>query len=304
MRFLLFIVGILAVAPAFAEDLSLGSAISKTRASCSGIAGELNHIKTMAGINTAITGVGTAAAGGALAAGIAKQKADRLAEEIAKQLDSIDDMSDAEFLALLGKLAEYKENKEQALKDAQAEAEQKSKKLGNARTGLMAGNTAANIAGTAIAATNRADGDLMKKFSECVDAANALGAAIGQGRLDGAEESQLAQAKKIQDTCAKLNLADLEKLNKRATGAMVSSGIGIATGASGTITSAVANTDKTRADDSDSGKQKEKNLNIASNVLAGVSAGASLAATVFNATQIAMAKKLIAAAEECEEAIK
>ena len=77
------------------------------------------------------------------------------------------------------------------------------------------------------------------------------------------------------------------------------SGVGAATGLAGTITSGVANTDATRED-----ADKSKSLNTASNVLAGVTTAASLTATVFNATQIAAAKRIIEVAEQCEEALK
>ena len=96
-------------------------------------------------------------------------------------------------------------------------------------------------------------------------------------------------------------ISDIEKINKRASGATVSSSIGAATGLAGTITSGVANSDNVR---NSADNDKEKNLNKASNVLAGVTTAASLTATVFNATQISAAKRVIETAELCEEAIK
>lgn len=62
----------------------------------------------------------------------------------------------------------------------------------------------------------------------------------------------------------------------------------------------MANSDKVRNDNTDSGKQKEKNLNTASNVLAGTTTVASAAATVFNATQISAIKRVVSVAEKCE----
>jgi hypothetical protein len=41
------------------------------------------------------------------------------------------------------------------------------------------------------------------------------------------------------------------------------------------VTSALANSKKVRGDDSDKGKIKEKNLNLVSNIMAGVTAGTS-----------------------------
>ena len=61
---------------------------------------------------------------------------------------------------------------------------------------------------------------------------------------------------------------------------------------------------KTRNDNSDSGKQKEKNLNTASNVLSVGATAASVTATVFNATQIAAIKKVAKVSEACTGVLK
>ena len=66
----------------------------------------------------------------------------------------------------------------------------------------------------------------------------------------------------------------------------------------------MSNTDATRNDNSDAGKLKEKNLNTASNVLAGASTVASAMATVFNATQISAIKKAASVAEKCTRVLK
>ena len=52
-----------------------------------------------------------------------------------------------------------------------------------------------------------------------------------------------------------------------------------------------------------SGKQKEKNLNTAANVMAGGATVASGVATIFNATQIGAIKRAVNIAAECEEAL-
>ena len=66
----------------------------------------------------------------------------------------------------------------------------------------------------------------------------------------------------------------------------------------------MANTDKTRDDNTEAGKQKEKNLNVTANILSGTTAVASGVATVFNATQISAIKKVSAVAEKCTEVLK
>ena len=81
------------------------------------------------------------------------------------------------------------------------------------------------------------------------------------------------------------------------------SSIGTATAGAGTITSALANSKKVRNDDSEDGKKKEKNLNTASNILAGVTMGTSGASTALSAVQISKAKKDSEMAEKCESAL-
>ena len=98
----------------------------------------------------------------------------------------------------------------------------------------------------------------------------------------------------------------MSKIDNRAKGAMISSVVGATTGLAGTITSATANTDKTRnrSNNTDSGKQKEKNLNTAANVLSGVTTAASATATGFNAAQISAIKKVAEVAEKCTGVLK
>ena len=81
------------------------------------------------------------------------------------------------------------------------------------------------------------------------------------------------------------------------------SGIGTATAGAGTITSAIANFKKVREDDSEKGQKKEKGLNLASNILAGVTMGTSATSMVLSATAI-KAKKDSKMAEECEAVLK
>jgi len=114
----------------------------------------------------------------------------------------------------------------------------------------------------------------------------------------------MLDADKIVTACSEYNNVDIKPINNRAKGAMISSIVGAATGVAGTVTSAVANTDATRNDNTDSGKQKEKNLNTAANVLAGASTVASATATVFNATQISAIKNVVNVAQKCEGALR
>jgi hypothetical protein len=64
----------------YSMDLSLDAALVNVINNCAGISDELNDMKKMAGINTAVTGVGTLAGGGATAVGFVKVGVDKKAE--------------------------------------------------------------------------------------------------------------------------------------------------------------------------------------------------------------------------------
>lgn len=306
----------LIVLPAFGETTDLDQAISNARISCNGISDYLATMKTKAGINTAITGVGTVAGGGALGTGLSKNKLDTEIENLEIQIEKlkkertekaaqyvqIKDM--AEFNKQLDDFVESYSLLEQSEEELNENVE-KSLKLGNWRTGLLATNTATNVAGAIVAGTNKAEDALEIKVKNCISVVETLATVRFQARLKGnADEGLLDTAQRIINSCSQWQEVDLSKITDRAKGATISSGIGAGVGLAGTITSASANSNKIRNDNSISGKQKEKNLNTAANVLAGGAAGASGVATIFNATQISAVKKVSEIATKCEEALK
>ena len=294
-----------------ADVLPLDDALRATYTACVGIDEELSDLKKMAGINTAVTGVGTGLGVGATVVGIVKASKDDEAEELAKLIKELHELEDGKAeptdAEVQSFLKEFETSYDSAIKDlitAQAkldELNKQSKKLGNWRTGLMAGNTATNIAGTIIAGNNKVDDDLQTQIDNCKLAVKNLRDSIMQAKFNGEDVSE---ANTIADACKEYDYVDISPINKRAKGAMISSVVGATTGLAGTVTSAVANTDATRNDNTDAGKQKEKNLNTASNVLAGASTVASATATVFNATQINAIKKVATVAEKCTGVLK
>ena len=276
---------------AVANDFDI--AIKDTISKCSNISNELSDLKRMAGINTAITGVGTAAATGATIVGIVKSSVDKELRDILAKVDK--DAKNPpknppadEALSVYDKHISSDDNRPDA-----DTLSRKSKSLGHWRTGLMGGATVTNVAGAVIAGNNRVDGDLQLRIDACIKSVDTLKHAIAQARIDKTDTSR---ASKIAAACGEWQYADLSVINNRARGAMISSIVGATTGAVGTITSASANSDGVRAGD----EQKEKNLNAASNVLAGGTAVAGGVATIFNATQIAAVKKIVKIADECE----
>ena len=299
---------------AFASD-DLRAAIENARAACGGISNELSHMKTMAGINTAITGVGTVAGGVALGTGVAKVKVDQQVDELEatlnrlRQLASTQVVEQPTVLAFSGAVQGGVGNsgvfdRGTNIADVESELARKtkqSKNLGNWRTGMLATSTATNIAGAVIAGNNRVKGDLKGRINECLNAVKTLSDVRMQVHVAGSYGGvEMARAENIVRACGAWSTVDLTSINSKSTGATVASGVGAGLGLAGTITSASANSDSVRAGDS----QKEKNLNTASNVLAGGTTVASGVAVVFNATQIGAIKRAANVADECEEALK
>lgn len=288
---------------------ALDAAIDNVRQNCGNISGELNHMKTMAGINTAVTGVGTVAGGAGLATGIAKSSVDSEIEQLRKEIEELKKSRGdvpIEHLEIENKAVFERQVAEfiasyQAKEQELSAAEKKSKTLGNVRTGMLATSTATNIAGTVIAANNRVDNDLQAKINACKMSVKELSNAQMHARAsDTATADELVRAAQIVRACGAWDTVDLSSINKKSTGAAVSSGVGAALGVAGTITSASANSNSVRNGDRD----KEKSLNNAANVLAGGTTVASGAAVIFNATQISAIKRAASAADECEGALK
>ncbi len=294
-----------------ADGVSLDDALRATYVACVGIDESLTELKKMAGINTAVTAVGTATGVGATVVGIVKAKKD---SEIENLEDLIKELQDLEQ----GKPEPTKAEREKFLKDFNdsyttavteirqykekvEKLNQQSKSLGNWRTGLVATSAVTNVAGAVIAGNNRVNDDFSAQIDNCKSAVENLRNAMNQARFNGQDITEAAQ---IADACGEFEYVDISKINNRAKGAMISSIVGSVTGVAGTITSASANSNSVRNDNSDAGKQKEKNLNTAANVLSGMTAAASGVATVFNATQISAIKKVADVAEKCTGVLK
>ncbi len=290
-------------------NTDLTAAIENVRTTCGNISAELSDMKKMAGITTAVTGVGTVAGGVALGTGLAKANVDKEIEELESQIarliaergdvpiEHLQIEDEALFKRQVNEFIAYYQAKEQEI----SVAEQKSKNLGNWRTGTLAAATATNIAGAVMSGTNRVKGDLKQQIDECLVSVKTLSNIRMQARIDGsANDTELARAENIIRACDAWSTVDITSINNRSKGATVSSGIGAGLGLAGTITSASANSKDVRDGDSD----KEKNLNTAANVLAGGTTATSLSATIFNATQINAIKRAATVADECEGALK
>ena len=84
-----------------------------TRITCSGISDEISKVSNISKANTAVTAVGTAASGGALAAGIAKSQQEKEIEALIDKMckaggctaEGVEAMSDEDFFFKVSKLA-------------------------------------------------------------------------------------------------------------------------------------------------------------------------------------------------------
>lgn len=293
-----------------ATPLDPNVAIANARMNCDKISQRFGSMKTMAQVNTAVTAVGTAAGVGATVVGIAKANTDKEIEKLIQavkqrestkgnttlDMDAKQDFVD-ETMSLIKSMTQQENTQN-------SELEKRSKNLGNWRTGLMAGNTATNIAGTIIAANNHTDQNLRDQLDKCITSIKDLQDSKIQAQIENnTDMAVLQKMDRIINACRDYETLDISKIDTKAKGAAISSGVGIAVGTAGTITSAVANSDKIRQDNSDAGMAKEKNLNTASNVLAAGATVTSGVATVFNAQQIGTINKAQQIATQCSEAL-
>lgn len=289
--------------------------LEATKVVCSGISDEIGKVANISKANTAVTAVGTVAAGGALAAGIAKSQEEQDIEKLIDELcamggcdaNTIRTMSTSQKYDIIQKLAEISDLQEEINKKAD-----KSKKLGNWRTGLMAGTIGTNLASAIMSGLNTNQSDLIQHISACNDMVKTLSnieldlKAAGIGPMHSPVVKKLSNAK---TWCNQINIQDIEKIEKRMKGVMGTSIAGTAIGAIGVGTSAAANTDKymdaaNKVKLSEEDKKKEHSLNTTANVMAGANTVAGSVETGLNISLITLTKKLMDQANRCEEILK
>ncbi len=280
---------------------------------CVGVSDDISKISGVAKVNTAVNAVGAVSAGGALAVGIKKASVDEELAKLEAEAKSIlgvmckDNNCEAEVIEKMSDAALKERVMEPLLKMAKIaeKMEQASKKLGNWRTGLMAGSAATNVASAIVAGINKNQSDLIQRISACNSAVAQL--ATYKSRLievgvNPLENPIVNKIDNVSTWCKPIDVAEIEKIEKRMGVSMGTSIGGAVVGVAGTVTSAMANSDKVRDDDTESGMKKEKNLNAASNVLAGVNVATGAVGVGVNISMISIAKKLIKQAQTCEEA--
>ena len=282
------------------------------RTLCSGISDEIAKVANISKANTVVTAVGTVAAGGALVAGIKKsreeEQIDSLIVEICNKggcsADAVNSMNDSEFFEnILQPMAQIVELQKKI---------DKSKKLGNWRTGLMGGTIGTNLASAIMSGLNVNQSDLIQHIHACKDIVKMVSntelnlKAAGVGPNDAPVVKELSDVK---TWCDQIDVKDVEKIENHMKAVMGTSVAGTAVGIAGVGTSAAANSNKYMTKEnklilSDTDKQKEKTLNTVANVMAGANVATGVAETGLNISLISLTKKLIKQAGRCEEVLK
>jgi len=293
--------------------VNLNRLIDEGQPTCSGIKANLDKIFGLVTASTISSAAGTVAAGSALAVGLIKSSKDKKAA--AASTDAVkgivigDDLTEKDFNNQLDDLVNIATGGDDYSK--------KSKSLGNARTALMATATATSAVslGTSIASSMNA-AQLADKMVECDKKVGAIKSeksnaqAIydsyiieADGKYSGvnatALDSALKKAEGISQNCTGYDKNNISTLKNKMTASAIVSGIGTATGAAGTTTSVLANTNKMATEEN---KGKKKGFDIASNVLAGVTAGTSGATAILSGTALENAKRDSDMSGRCEEA--
>lgn len=286
-----------------------------TQIVCSGISDEISDVFNVSKINTVVTGAGTVAAGGALVAGLSKsqeeEEIDRLVEEICKQggctAEGVESMSDENFwnnvmspMAEIAKLMELKGNID------------KSKRLGNWRTGLMAGTIGTNLASAIMSGLNANQSDLIQHIQACNEMLDSVKVALIDLKAAGVnphENMLMRDMDHVAIWCDKIDISDVEKIEKRMKGVLGTAVAGTVVGVAGTATSAAANSDKytdakNRVNLTQDEKDKKDSLNTVSNILAGANVVTGAVETGLNISLITLTKRLMQQAERCEEVLK
>ena len=283
-----------------------------TRIVCSGLSDEISRVSNVSKINTAVTGVGTVAAGGALVAGVTKSNEEREIEALVDQIcakggcnaESIRAMDLEQFyndvITPMAEIAELQNKLD------------RSKKLGNWRTGLMAGTIGTNLASAIISGVNANQSDLIQHIEACNKAIKSLSnmsTKLKSVDIDPFNNPIIQKINNAKTWCNQINVDDAQKIEKRMKGVMETSIAGAVIGGIGTATSAAANSDKymdagKRVNLTETEKQSVKNLNTTANIMSGANVGTGLVETGLNISLITLTKKMIRQAEQCEEALQ
>ena len=316
MRMLLTLFLLIGIVPCYADegtDAILGAEqiVEAARIACSGISDGIGRVANISKTNTAVAVVGTAAAGGALAAGIKKSREDEEIDRLVAEIcaaggctpEGVAAMNDEQFfISVIQPMAQIAELQKKL---------EKSKKLGNWRTGLMAGTIGTNLASAIMSGLNINQSDLVQQISVCNEIIKKIPdvkMSLQRSGIGPMHNPVVKKIDNIQTWCLAIDTNDIEKIEKRMKGVMGTSIAGAAIGVVGVGTSAAANSDKymdvsNKLSLSEQDKQKERALNVTANVMAGANVATGAVETGLSISLITLTKRLMDQATRCESVL-
>jgi hypothetical protein len=185
-------------------------------------------------------------------------------------------------------------------------SQQKSETAGKARTGLFAVDTLSNVAGAIVSSKTIGDKNFIEQINRCTETLDLLQTARARLKFEAVNEvdaRQIDLSQQILNKCSDYKYVNLSSLNNIAKGAVITNSAGAVSGTVATITSVLGNSKNISHMGTDEEVGKYEKINMASNVMGGVTAAASLTGTVLNALQIKTVKQILSIAQNCEDAL-
>jgi len=265
------------------------TAISSADGECQNILSDLNEILSLAGITMVASAIGTVTGAAALVAGIAKAMTDKEIENIENKLKGYADLSEEELTSLVEswsfeeKIAEVKSNLEYLRILEQKTS--RSTVLGHVRTAGLIATTATSVtsaitSGAGASRLGQTAGK-MKKCNAEVSKIKAIDAEMEQGGISSDDPVRVGISF-IAKNCPGFDPSVIETIQKQLSATSIVSAVGAGVAAVGTTTSIIANSKSIRETEGDDARKKEKALNLASNIAAGVSTATSAFSAIFS----------------------
>jgi hypothetical protein len=289
-----------------ADEIKSLYAASRDKASsyCSNIYDRIGKIKIAAGIGIGAGAVGTLTGGTATVAGIMKAKNDNLIDErLAQKAESFAESDEAMLEGLIsGEIVGTFADIDNDIK----KMKQYSQTLGTVRTAgsFVSGGTQAVGAASSFIGLKQLD-ELADNMDKCNKAIKEIDNLRLRAQVETPDESAIiSDMARITNGCGRLDSGNIRSIKGQLTASGVIMSVGGILGVAGGITSAVAvGREKAGASGAAAGKDGgTKELNTASNVLAGASAATALTGTIIGGVTLAGLMKNGDIAKKCEEA--
>ncbi|MDR3126838.1 MAG: hypothetical protein LBT92_04375 [Rickettsiales bacterium] len=279
----------------------------KAKDECSGIAKKIDGVKILAGVSTGASALGTLSAGAATVTGIMKTFNDKKIKELDDKVARLanlsapgneqalrDALDNNEIANILDDMEKARVEREEAVK--------KSRTLGTIRTAgsFVAGGTSAVSAVTSFIGVDQLD-KIAKDMDSCSAAVREIGFIRSELAAESPNDPDLTMMDEVVGACSGLNSKNIIDIKNKLTATGIVSAVGTATGIAGGITSAIAGS-KEKQGASAMKSEKEggtKGLNLASNILAGVTTATSLGSTVISGITLADLNKNDDRAKDC-----